>query len=249
MCEQGALGRSRVCPGSSVGAQGLFTGKHVEFPIHTSSGTEALQSLIAKNELHSLQRAPTVSELFWFHEKGFEEFFVREKGPQNCAIVVQTALLFHVPKAKNSCLKALRGTFPAQGPPRLAKDSLPDESPVSSRPLLTLFCWAHAGGKNTPSNPRQEVATVRTSGARSSERPHGTSAPRAGDPGWGEGSGPWGSLEGDRDAGHRELRHIWTPGFWVEGGGRWPRWWGACLGNGLVLDLGGIRGKAEECGL
>lgn len=120
-----------MCPGSSVGAQGPFTGKHVEFPVRTSSGTKALQSLIAKNELHSLQRAPTVSELFWFHEKGFEEFSVGEKGPQSCAIVAQTALLFHVPKAKNTCLKALRGAFPTQGPPRLAKDILPDESPVS----------------------------------------------------------------------------------------------------------------------
>lgn len=27
------------------------------------------------------------------------------------------------------------------------------------------------------------------------------------------------------------------------------RWWGVCLGDGLVLDLGGIRGKAKECAL
>ena len=76
VCEQGAVGRSGVCPVSSVGAQGPFTGKHVEFHIHTSSGTKALQDLIVKNELRSLQSTPTFSELFWFHEKGFEEFFV-----------------------------------------------------------------------------------------------------------------------------------------------------------------------------
>lgn len=45
VCEQGASGRSGVCPVSSVGVQWPFMGEHVEFHIHTSSGTKALQSL------------------------------------------------------------------------------------------------------------------------------------------------------------------------------------------------------------
>ena len=49
-------------------------------------------------------------------------------------------------------------------------------------------------------------------------------------PGLGWGLKAWGSLEGDRGAGHRELRHIWTPGFWVEGGGHWPRGWEQVVG-------------------
>ena len=80
VCEQGASGRSGVCPASSVGAQRPFMGEHVEFHIHASSGTKSSARpnfLIVKNELHSLQRAPAFPELFWLHEKGFEEFFER----------------------------------------------------------------------------------------------------------------------------------------------------------------------------
>lgn len=53
------------------GARGI---SHTHVFRHESSAKPNF--LIVKNELHSLQRAPTFPEFVWLREKGFEEFFV-----------------------------------------------------------------------------------------------------------------------------------------------------------------------------
>lgn len=80
-------------PGSSVGAQGPFTGKH-GIPSYARLQAQKLcKALLWVRINFSLQRAPTVSELFWFHEMGLREFSV-ERRDREPAIVAQTALLF-----------------------------------------------------------------------------------------------------------------------------------------------------------
>lgn len=233
-----------MCRGPLWGHKGRYQ-EAVEFPVRTSSEHSSTAKPYSRRADFYACRG-TVSGLFWFHEKGLGSSLL-ERRDMSCAIVAQTTLLFTC-QGRRHLSEGLESAFPTQGPSRAIRDSLPDESPSLLQAFADTFCWAVLlAGKNTPSDPRREVAIVQDKWCQELRAPTRNCAEGRG-PRTGGGLGPWGSLEGDRDAGHRASPHL-DPGLpWVEGGGHWPRWWVPAAGR-LMLDLRRIQGPAEECGL